>query len=663
MIIDGNFNLTLVILSVVISTAASYTALDLAGRVRVSAGRSRQAWLLGAALAMGGGIWSMHFVAMLAFVMPMPVAYDATLTALSLVVAILVTGGAFTIVAPGHAEWRIIGLAGLFMGAGICSMHYIGMAAMRMNATISYDPVIVGLSFVIAVGASIVGLRIAFTTTSLPQRAAAALAMGVAISGMHYTGMAAATFSMNDTGTNPAGLSSLAQMGLALAVATTTFLILFLGIVGSSVDRRFAAVAAREAGALRASEERYRQLYEALQRETKQREHAEAALRQMQKMEAIGQLTGGIAHDFNNILTIVTGNLDRLIRDLRDDGELHRRAEAAHRGALRAADLTRRLLAFGRRQTLAPRRIDLNQLVLDTSVMLRRTISESIRIETVLAGEIWPCVLDPNQLESALLNLALNARDAMPRGGKLVMQTANADFSEGGAADVEGIEPGKYVQLAISDTGTGIPRENLQRVFEPFFTTKEIGKGIGLGLAQVYGFVKQSGGHATVYSEPTVGTTFRLYFPRAEAMEAEIEGTPPHEPLLLARAGERILVVEDETAVREYAAEALQELGYEVLQAEDAPAALKVLSGPPKVDLMFTDVGLPGLNGRVLADMALLRHPGLKLLFTTGYAGAAFAKDDARVPRAPVLQKPFNQKALAKQIRAALDNSAPMGAR
>lgn len=663
MVIDSSFNLTLVILSVIISTAASYTALDLAGRVRVSVSRSRQAWLLGASLAMGGGIWAMHFVAMLAFVMPMPVAYDVHLTALSLIVAILVTGGALTIVARGHTEWRIIGLAGLFMGTGICSMHYIGMAAMRMNATITYDPVIVGMSFAIAFGASIVALRIAFTTTSLPQRGAAALAMGVAISGMHYTGMAAATFSMNDTATNSAGLSSLAQIGLALAVATTTFLILFLGIVSSSVDRRFAAIATREATALRASEERYRQLYEALQRETKQREHAEATLRQMQKMEAIGQLTGGIAHDFNNILTVVTGNLDRLIRDLRDGGELHRRAEAAYRGALRAADLTRRLLAFGRRQMLAPRRIDLNQLVLDTSVMLRRTISESIRIETVLAGEIWPCVLDPNQLEAALLNLTLNARDAMPHGGKLIMQTTNTDLSEHGVADVEGIKPGRYVQLSISDTGTGIPRENLQKVFEPFFTTKEIGKGSGLGLAQVYGFVKQSGGHATVYSEPTVGTTFRLYFPRAEAMEAEIEGTPPHEPLLLARAGERILVVEDETAIREYSVETLRELGYEVLQAEDAPAALKVLSGQPEVDLIFTDVGLPGLNGQALADMALTRHPGLKLLFTTGYAGTAIAKDNGRVPRVPVLQKPFNQQTLAKQIRAVLDNSTPMDAR
>jgi NO-binding membrane sensor protein with MHYT domain/CheY-like chemotaxis protein len=658
MVVGGRFDPALVALSVVIATAASYTALDLAGRGRASAGRARQAWLGAAAIAMGGGIWSMHFVAMLAFIMPMPVAYDVGLTALSLVVAVLVTGVGFAIVSPAQTGWREITVAGLFMGAGICAMHYIGMAAMEMEAGINYAPLVVAASYLIAAGASIVGLWLAFATKSLSERVAAAIAMGVAISGMHYTGMAAATFETDHAAHGVVGLSTLAQINLALAVSATTFLILFLAVVSSIVDRRLAALSLREAQKLRESEERYRRLYEALQNETTQREHAEAALRQMQKMEAVGQLTGGIAHDFNNILTVVVGNLDAVVRGLAPENELRRRAESALRGALRAADLTRQLLAFGRRQTLAPRRINVNQLVVGLSAMLTRTLGEKIKVETILAGAVWPCVVDPNQLEAALLNLALNARDAMPQGGKLAIQTANMHFDHSYTTRYEGIDPGDYVMLAVSDTGAGIPKEHLRKVFEPFFTTKEIGKGSGLGLAQVYGFVKQSGGHVTVYSEVGTGTTVRVYLRREHVAEEAAKRSAHSEEAPLARSGEQILVVEDDPAVRDFSVETLRELGYGVLAAEDAPAALQLITTHRGIHLMFTDIGLPGMNGRTLAEIVCKRHPAIKILYTTGYAGAALAIDGTLGTDDSVLQKPFTRETLAERIRAVLDGRA-----
>ncbi|HEY8288442.1 MAG TPA: MHYT domain-containing protein [Acetobacteraceae bacterium] len=658
MVISGNFNLALVLLSVVIAAASSYTALDLAGRVRVSAGRSRAAWLIAAAVAMAGGIWSMHFVAMLAFVMPMPVAYGIGRTVLSLVIAIVLTGVAFAIVSRGRAGWAQVALAGLLMGVGICSMHYIGMSAMRMDASINYDGAMVGLSCVIAGGASIIGLWLAFKTTSLSQRVVAALVMGIAVSGMHYTGMAAATFTMAHSAAAGPGSSALAQVSLAIAVSATTFLILFLAVVSSVVDRRLAAVSLRESMALRESEEGYRRLYEALQAETTQRVRAEAALRQLQKMEAVGQLTGGIAHDFNNILTVIVGNLDPIVRGLPETSSLRRRGEVAMRGAMRAAELTQRLLAFGRRQMLTPRRTNVNKLVLDVAEMLSRTLGEAVRIETILSGSLWPSVLDPNQLESALLNVALNARDAMPHGGKLVIQTANMHFDRSYSAHYEGIDAGDYVMLSVSDTGIGIAKECLPKVFEPFFTTKEIGKGSGLGLAQVYGFVKQSGGHATVYSEMGIGTTVRMYFRRDHAASETEEQTERRSDPPRARSGEKILVVEDDPVVRSYSVEALRELGYRILEAEDAAAPLAILGVHHDIDLMFTDIGLPGMNGRALAETVVRQQPATKILYTTGYAGAALTANGTLGPDVALLQKPFTRDVLAESVRRVLDARA-----
>ncbi|MDR3529413.1 MAG: MHYT domain-containing protein [Rhodopila sp.] len=606
---------------------------------------------------MGGGIWSMHFVAMLAFVMPMAVTYDVGLTTLSLVIAVAVTGLGFFAVSRGGVGWRGIAIGGLVMGAGICSMHYIGMAAMRMQAKLDYDPLLVAVSFLIAAGASVVALRLSLASMSVAQRVAGAVAMGIAIAGMHYTGMAATTFTMHEEMAAATGTPSLPEMNLAIAVAVVTFLILFSAEVSSVVDRHLAASAAREAQSLRDSEERLRKLYDALQHETAQREQAEAALRQAQRMEVVGQLTGGIAHDFNNILTVIIGSLDILSRGLQDQERLRQLALAAQRSAEHAADLVQRLLAFGRRQTLSPELIDANQMVVNTTEILGRTLGEAIDIETRLAGKLGRCFADRNQLEAALLNLALNARDAMPHGGKLTIQTANMVFSDREAARYEGMAPGEYVTLSVSDTGSGIPKSDLEKVFEPFFTTKEIGKGSGLGLAQVYGFVKQSGGHVTIYSEPGTGTTVRIYLPRQRKRE-EVEAPVHRGEVPRARAGEQILVVEDDPAVRDYIARTLEGLGYGVLEAEDAVAALSVIDARSDVDLMFIDVGLPGMNGRKLAEMVKRLRPALKVLYTTGYAGMAWTENGTLGRDAVILHKPFNREALAEGIREMLDGRA-----
>jgi CheY-like chemotaxis protein len=282
-------------------------------------------------------------------------------------------------------------------------------------------------------------------------------------------------------------------------------------------------------------------------------------------------------------------------------------------------------------------------------------LGEAIDIETILTGKPGGCVADRNQLEAAILNLALNARDAMPNGGKLTIQTANKRLSDREAARYEGMTAGEYVTLAVSDTGSGISKANLEKVFEPFFTTKEIGKGSGLGLAQVYGFVKQSGGHVTIYSEPEIGTTVRIYLPRRRETEEAVEAPVRREETPRARAGEQILVVEDDEAVRDYTSRILEGLGYGVLEAEDAAAALAMINARSDVDLMFTDVGLPGMNGRKLAETVKRQRPALKVLYTTGYAGTAWSDDDTLGRDVTILQKPFNRQALAGRIRQILD--------
>src|SRR5438874_6488993 len=389
-----------------------------------------------------------------------------------------------------------------------------------------------------------------------------------------------------------------------------------------------------------------------------QREAAEAQLRQAQKMEALGQLTSGIAHDFNNLLTAISGNVELLQRRVRDrDPELLRLSGAAMRGVDRAATLTQRLLAFSRRQPLDPKPLEANRLIAGMSDLLRRTLGEEIEAETVLAGGVWTVLVDANQLEHSLLNLAINARDAMGGPGKLTIETANTSLDEPYADAHDEVMPGQYVMISVSDTGSGMTREVREKAFEPFFTTKETGQGTGLGLSQVYGFIKQSGGHCTIYSEPGEGTTVKLYLPRHLGKEEPV--TPAVPAAAGVSGGETILVVEDDADVRSFASDLLRDLGYRVLAAATGPDGLRLLDQYPEVRLLFTDVALPGgMTGRQLADEAERRHPGLKVLYTTGYARNGIVHQGRLDPGVELIVKPFTSAALAGKIRQLLDAGA-----
>ena len=391
-----------------------------------------------------------------------------------------------------------------------------------------------------------------------------------------------------------------------------------------------------------------------------EREQAEEALRQSQKMEAVGQLTGGIAHDFNNLLTVIAGNVDVARRHLGEAGEprVLRALGNALVGAERAATLTQRLLAFSRRQPLNPRPIDVNRLVTGMSELLHRTLGETVAVETMLAAGLWRVEVDPNQLENAVLNLAVNARDAMPDGGKLTIETANIRIDREAAGRPGQVPPGQYVSLCVSDNGSGMSAETVHRAFEPFFTTKEVGKGTGLGLSMVYGFVTQSGGHVQIHSEEGQGTTVRIYLPRLAGDAAEAE--PQAEQRVPEGAhDETILVCEDDDDVRAYTVEILRELGYRVLEAHDAAAALRLLGRPEaKVDLLFTDVVLPGgTTGAELAREARRLRPELGILFTTGYARDAIVHHGRLDPGVELITKPFAYAELAARIREMLDRA------
>ena len=391
-----------------------------------------------------------------------------------------------------------------------------------------------------------------------------------------------------------------------------------------------------------------------LKQEIEERERTQDVLRHSQKLEAIGQLTGGVAHDFNNLLTVVIGNIDTVARRLNGhaDGRVSRALEHALEGARKAAALTQRLLAFARRQPLKPQPADPNRLVQQMSELLFRTLGERIEIRTVLAPGVWPIEVDVGQLENAILNLAVNARDAMPEGGRLTIETRNVSFA---ATDARGpaMMPGHYVFIGVSDTGSGIPRELLDKVFDPFFTTKTTGQGTGLGLSQVYGFVKQSGGNVYIDSESGAGTTVRLYLRR---FLGKVEEAPPAQlDPLPSTADETVLVVEDDTPVRHLTMSLLEELGYRVVAAADAAAAMQVVQGGQRIDLLFTDVGLPRTNGRELAELARQHRPGLKVLFTSGYAKTALMHHGRLDPNVDLIGKPFTFAELSAKVRAVLD--------
>jgi PAS domain S-box-containing protein len=377
----------------------------------------------------------------------------------------------------------------------------------------------------------------------------------------------------------------------------------------------------------------------------------EEALLQSQKMEAVGQLTGGIAHDFNNLLTGIVGSLD-LMRTRLDQGRtdnVARYINAAMTSANRAAALTHRLLAFARRQPLVPKSVDANQLVVSLEDLLRRTIGETIDLAIAAADDLWITLCDPNQLEAALLNLAINARDAMPRGGRLTITTANLAIA-GITADTPALAPGDYIRIDVTDTGIGMSADIAARAFDPFFTTKPIGQGTGLGLSMIYGFARQSNGHATIDSKIGRGTSVKIYLPRHRS-EVAVEHGASAKAAVHAAAGETILVVEDEPVVRGVILEMLAEQGYRTLEAVDGPAGLQILRTEARIDLLLTDVGLPGMNGRQLADQAREMRPGLKVLFITGYAETVAIADGFLQPGMEMITKPFDLGNLSRRVR------------
>jgi two-component system NtrC family sensor kinase len=393
----------------------------------------------------------------------------------------------------------------------------------------------------------------------------------------------------------------------------------------------------------------------ALYAESERREALEASLRQSQKMEAVGQLTGGVAHDFNNLLTIILGNLQMALRQS-PEGKAKTLMSNAHQAAERAAELTKRLLAFSRSQPLEPHPIDANRLVAGMSDLLDRTLGETVAVETVRSAGLWLTEADAPQLEAAILNLAINARDAMPDGGKVTIETGNAFLDEFYCQSVEGAKPGQYVMISVTDTGSGMPQDVIDKAFDPFFTTKPAGAGTGLGLSQVYGFIRQSGGHVRIYSEIGEGSTVKIYLPRSFAR---------NKPFATGKAAddapegkqEIVLVVEDDPDVRAYVVETLSALNYSVREAANAEAALRILDDSGTVDLLLTDVVMPGMNGRALAEAAKLRRPGLKVLYMTGYSRNAIVHQGRLDAGVSLMQKPFSQNVLAMRVRTMLEEA------
>ena len=397
---------------------------------------------------------------------------------------------------------------------------------------------------------------------------------------------------------------------------------------------------------------------EQLTAEIESREAAENQLRQVQKMEAVGQLTGGIAHDFNNMLAVIVSAVSLIRRKLsRGETDIEPLLDGAADAAERSAKLTSRLLAFSRQQALQPHPIDANKLVAGMSELLRRTLGEAIEIETVLAGGLWRTYADPAQLENAIINLAANSRDAMPEGGRITIETANCHLDDAYARENIGAEAGQFVLVALSDTGPGMTSEVMARAFDPFFTTKPVGRGTGLGLSQVYGFVKQSKGHIKIYSEPGSGTTVKMYLPRYLGSDEAVPRRAGPSAVVGGSVSEVVLVTEDEDRVRALAVDCLVELGYTVLDARDGEEALRILANHPEITLLFTDIVMPRMSGRQLADEARKLRPDLKVLYTTGFTRNAVVHNGVLDAGVNFLQKPFTLTDLSVKVRAAIDGA------
>ena len=865
-ILTGTYDLRLVALSVLIAICASYAALDLAGRVTAARGRALLFWLAGGAGAMGLGIWSMHYIGMLAFSLPLPVGYDLPTVLLSLRVAVLASGVALYVVSRKAMSLPRAVVGSIFMGAGIAAMHYIGMDAMRSTAMCHYDARLVVVSVALAIVISFVALRLAFLSRDEMKgftwrKFTSAIVMGLAIPVMHYTGMAAASFTADGLAPDLSHATSITTFGTA-GITIVTLMILSLAVVTSVIDRRLSAQSLE----LESAEQRYRQLFErslagvirttmdgrilecnlacarifgyasseeliahsiadryfhpderktfmailqrvksltsyeqclrrkdgskvwllgsanlvegargepavneetfvditerknaeetfrkafdanpepitiasisegryidvnesflqvtgysreevigktstdlkfwehpedrarfigtlrekgsvreleitfrtksgeirmgmdsaevievageecliAIFRDVTEQKTLERQMRQTQKMEAVGQLTGGIAHDFNNLLGVIIGYSEILENRLPPDSPMQKECLQIKKAGQSAASLTRQLLAFSRQQVLEPRILDLNAIVLHVDKMLRRLIGEHIDLRTQLGPALGAVKADQGQIEQVIINLAVNARDAMPQGGRLTIETSNVVLDEEYARLHAPQQPGAYVLLSVTDTGIGMDAETQARIFEPFFTTKELGKGTGLGLSTVYGVVRQSGGHIWVYSEPGQGTTFKIYLP--EAGKSARAQQPSASPAETWRGSETILLVEDEEALRGLTRDLLENSGYTVLEAELPEAAIELARQHRwTIHLMLTDMVMPGMNGRDLATNLAAVRPEMKVLYMSGYAG--FTQAGLADAEISVMAKPFTRETLLRKVREAL---------
>ena len=862
----------LVALSVVIAISASYTALDLAGRVTAARGRARVIWLIGGAAAMGLGIWSMHYIGMLAFSVPVAVFYDWPTVLLSLIAAILASAVALYVVSREKMSWRRAMAGSVAMGAGIATMHYTGMAAMRLAGMCHYDTSLVALSIGLAIVISFVALWLAFLVREEKKAAtlrkiASAAVMGAAIPVMHYTGMAAAHFMIGGTAPDFSHAVSISALGTT-GITIVTIMILALAVLSSVVDRRYSAQTLE----LESAEQRYRLLFErsmagvirttldgrildcneacarifgyssreemlaspvtnrsvrpedqdafmarlkkeksltnyehcvrrkdgspvwllgsahlvegkdgapeaieetliditerkkaeeifrtafnanpepitiatiaegryidvnesflrvtgyrrdevigrtslelkfwkkpedraklvemlweqdsvrdmeityctksgeervaldsaeaieiagqeciiAILRDITEQKFLEKQLRQTQKMEAVGQLSGGIAHDFNNLLGVIIGYSEILEHRLPENDPLRKECGQIKKAGQSAASLTRQLLAFSRQQVLEPKILDLNTIVLHVEKMLRRLIGEDIDLKATFGPGLGCIKADQSQIEQVIMNLAVNARDAMPKGGRLMIETANVELDEDYARRHRPQKAGAYVQLTVADTGMGMDAETQSRIFEPFFTTKELGKGTGLGLSTVYGIVRQSGGHIWVYSELGQGTTFKIYLPRmGQAVQAE---NPAPGLAMSSRGSGTILLVEDEEALRELTRNLLEGDGYTVLEAERPDKAIETAvrhTGP--IHLMLTDMVMPGMNGRDLAANLAAIRPDMKVVFMSGYTG--FTHAGLTDFGENFLAKPFTRNTLLRKLHEVLESEVKL---
>ena len=879
--LEGHYSLPLVALSIVIVMIASFAALDLGGRMTAASGRARAAWLCGGAFAMGIGIWSMHYVGMEAFHLPIPVEYAWPTVVISLLAAVLASGVALLIVSRPAMSVRNAVAGSLFMGAGIAGMHYIGMSAMRLAADIVYNPLLVILSIAIAIADSFIALKLGFAfREDIPtwswRKVWAVLLMGSAIPAMHYVGMAAATFVPTPTVQGSLQHAVRVNALALLGVVVVTMVVLLTAIVTAMRDRAlslhaqelarsrvqlqnifenmaegivvfdralqivqtnasavklFGATAIRSYEALRREFElslpdgtvlptemlplqrairgdfidnyrlRFRRkdtgksisvevstrpIFDASggssqvmisYRDTTEREQMDEVrsrlavivessedaiigvnldgiitswnrgaeklfgyasletigqsirilippdrsgeeddilrriengetvthfetqrlrksgnslqvsltispirnaagaivgaskiarditgakqmqqqLRQSQKMEAMGQLTGGIAHDFNNLLGIIIGNLDLLERALGGQPAPLARVRTAHKAAVRGADLTRRLLAFSRQEDLSPRPTSLADCVRNTAELAARVLGPEITMKMECDSALPPVLVDPTGLENALLNLVVNARDAMPGGGRLTIATRLSNLEPAYPAVRTGdLKAGVYACVSVSDTGTGMSAETLERAFDPFFSTKPAGKGSGLGLTMVYGIAKQSGGIARIYSELGYGTTVSLYLPLAEDAQPVSNAKAPEKQVPWRRA--KVLVVDDEEDLLEIAASYLREMGHEAFPAKSAAVALEVAGREPEIALVITDILMPGgMNGVDLAQRLREWNPAIKIVYSSGFPADALTEKNGKLSEGPLLRKPYQRDEFERLLRRVME--------